>query len=179
LQNNFAAAGFSQAEIDEWLKAWGLFFDYVRKGEGSDRTQLDALTQRLSKNPKLTNDLRKSWLADLQTPVDWKGRNQEVFRYPPDFDPKPLWQHYTGPVLIIFGSMDSLAPVRQSLPAFADVLEKRQNSNSLIVLFPKANHTLLESTTRDDRGLSNLKKYVPGCFDLMTDWLKKRVLVKN
>lgn len=178
LQNNFAAAGFSQAEIDEWLKAWHLFFDYVRSGEGSDRTQLDVLIQKLAQNPKLTDDLRKSWLLDLQTPVDWKGRHQEVFRYPPDFDPMPLWQQYDGPILGVFGSMDSLAPVSH-IPIFAKTLASRKNSDSTIVMLPKGNHTLLESETLNDREVGNLKRYVPGYFDTMSDWLKKRMHVKN
>ncbi len=175
LQNDLRAAGFSPEEINEWLKVWHLFFEYVRAGEGADRKQLDALIQKLGQNKKLTDALRKSWLVDLQTPVDWKSHNQEVFRYPPDFDPVPLWEQYNGPVLGIFGGMDSLTPVQQVLPNFTKALMTRTNSDSTVVVLPKGNHTLLESENVNDRESAKLKRYVPGYFDTMTDWLQKRL----
>lgn len=181
-ENQLRAAGFTRHEIDEWVRACHLLYEHLRAGQGSDRKELDELLLRLQQNPKLTRALRREWfLARPDPKIDWEKRDQWFFLYDPNFDPVPVWEQYEGSVLGIFGELDALTPVKQVVPSFAKALVNRKKTDFTIALFPKAHHILMEMETEtiNDDELPKLKRYVPGYFDLMTDWLMKRVGIKR
>jgi hypothetical protein len=75
----------------------------------------------------------------------------------------------------IFGELDASTPVQQVVPIFEKALASRKNRDYTIRIFPKAHHIILEAETGSDEELPRLKRYVPGYFDMMTGWLRKRV----
>jgi pimeloyl-ACP methyl ester carboxylesterase len=180
LENQFRAAGFTPEEIKQWIEAYHLFYKYLRAGEGSDRNELDSLVNKIEKSPKLTDELRKGWLQDLITPIDWKKRDQWFFLYDVNFDPVPLWGKYEGPVLGVFGELDGETPVQVVVPIFTKALIARRHNDFNIAVFPKAHHIIMEmiTDTINDSELDRLKRYVPGYYDTITDWLLKRVTIK-
>jgi fermentation-respiration switch protein FrsA (DUF1100 family) len=161
------ANGFSQTEIGEVLASRRLLFEFVRTGKTSD---YDATIKKARTNPKL-----KDWLTPLSTEMDRQKRDQWFFALDVDFDPVTQWEKYPGPVLAIFGELDASTPVQQVVPILAKALGKRKNTDFTIKIFPRAHHLILEAKTGSDAELEHLKRYVPGYFDLMTEWLRVRM----
>lgn len=175
-QNNYNTAtemrvrGFSQDEINQVITIWNFFYDVVRAGEGGNGEKLDSAIRQAQQNAKL-----KDWLPPLSSEIDWKKRDQWFLALDIDFNPVPLWEKFDGPVLGIFGELDTSTPVRQVVPIFENALASRKNKDYTIKIFPKAHHIILEAETGSDEELPRLKRYVPGYFDTMTDWLRKRL----
>lgn len=113
-------------------------------------------------------------LPPLSSEVDWKKRDQWYLALDIDFDPVALWERYDGPVLGIFGELDSETPVAQVVPILDKALASRRNTDYAIKVFPKANHNIMEAETGSDSELPRVKRLVPEYFDTMTDWLKPR-----
>jgi pimeloyl-ACP methyl ester carboxylesterase len=180
-QNNYnvaaemRATGFTEAEVTQVLAANDLLYDVVRKGEGGDGSKLDAAIREASQQ----NEKLKDWLPPLSSEIDWKKRDQWFLSLDIDLDPAPLWAKYEGPVLGIFGELDSQTPVQQVVPIMAKALAGRKNTDYAIKVFPKASHNILETETVSDSELPRLKRLVPEFLDTMTDWLRSRVDVRN
>jgi pimeloyl-ACP methyl ester carboxylesterase len=181
LEIDFRNAGFTNDEILEWKKAYRILFGLVQAGPTASTKELDNLVRKLQQNPKLTDDLRKNWFLARPNPkIDWQRRDQWFFLYDPNFDARKLWQNYPGPVLGVFGELDGLDPVSEVAPIFTQVLSARKNTDFTITVFPKAHHILMqmETDTPNDNELPNLKRYVPGYFDTMSDWILRHVTHK-
>jgi len=90
-------------------------------------------------------------------------------------------QQYAGAVLGVFGELDGLDQVSEVTPIFVRTLALRKNTDFTVIVFPKAHHILMEMETDkpNDNELPNLKRYVPGYFDAMSDWLLRHVTVKS
>ena len=157
-------------EMKQVLDANSVFFVHLRAGAGSDGSTLDTMVRGLQENPKL-----KEWLPPLSTEIDWKKRDKWYFLYPIDFDARPLWNEYKGPVLGIFAELDALTQTQRVLPAFTTALVSRTNNDFSITEIPQACHDILEANKIDDSALGELKNFAPYYFDLMTDWLSKRI----
>jgi pimeloyl-ACP methyl ester carboxylesterase len=180
-QNNYNVAtemqaeGFSPDEITEVITANDQLYDVIRAGEGGDGSKLDgALRKALGHNAKL-----KDWLPPLSSEIDWKKRDQWFLALEIDLNPVPLWEKFEGPVLGMFGELDSSTPVQQVVPILGSVLASRKNTDYAIKVFPKANHNIMEAETGSDSELPRLKRLAPGFMDTMTDWLKSRVDIKH
>lgn len=179
-QNNYNVAtelramGVSADEIDQVTTSYNLFYDFIRAGEGGRGEKLDAAVRKLQHNAKL-----KDWLPPLSSEVDWKKRDQWYLALDIDFDPVPLWERYDGPVLGIFGELDSETPAEQVVPILSKALAGRRHTDYAIKVFPRANHNIMEAETGSDSELPRLKRIVPEYFDTMTDWLRSRVNVKE
>ena len=165
------ANGFSPDEINQVIATRNLLFDFVRTGAGE---KYDAAIGKARADARI-----KDWLTPLSSEIDRKKRDQWFLALDIDFDPVPLWEQYEGPVLGIFGELDASTPVRQVVPIFAKALANRKNTDFAIKVFPKAHHIILEAETGSDSELDRLKRYVPGYFDTMTDWVRARVRVKD
>jgi pimeloyl-ACP methyl ester carboxylesterase len=178
-QNNYNMAtemrvrGFSPDEINQVITIWNVFYAVVRAGADGNGEKLDSAVRQAQQNAKL-----KDWLPPLSSEIDWKKRDQWFLALDIDFNPVPLWEKYDGPVLGIFGELDSSTPVRQVVPIFEKALASRKNKDYAIKIFPKAHHIILEAETGSDEELPRLKRYVPGYFDIMTDWIRKLTKVR-
>ena len=175
-------AGFTNDDIAEWKRAYRILYHLVQSGPTASTHELEELVGKLQQNPKLTEELRKNWFLARPNPkIDWEHRDQWFFLYDPNFDARTLWQQYPGPVLGVFGELDGLDPISEVTPIFARTLARRKNTDFAIMVFPKAHHILMEmeSDKPNDNELPNLKRYVPGYFDAMSDWLLRHFTVKS
>lgn len=176
-QNNYniaaemRTAGFSQDDIARTITSWNLFYEVVRAGERGDGSRLDAtIKQAIQQNEKL-----KDWIPSSSTEIDWKKRDQWYLAFDIDLDPAPLWESYDGPVLGIFGELDSSTPVAQVVPIMGRALANRKNTDYAIKVFPHANHNIMFAESGSDSELPKLDRFLPEYFDTMTDWLRSRV----
>jgi len=92
-----------------------------------------------------------------------------------DFDPVPVLEKVNQPVLAIYGGVDKLVWVEESLPILEKALKKGGNKDHTIRVFTKGNHDIYEAELETSKQYARLKGFVPGYFDVMLDWLQKRV----
>jgi pimeloyl-ACP methyl ester carboxylesterase len=168
------AKQISPDDIKQVLDANSVFFEHLRAGAASDGSRLDAMVRRLQENTKI-----KDWLPPLSSEIDWVKRDKWYFLYPIDFDASPFWKQFSRPVLGIFAELDALTQTQRVVSAFATTLGARSNTDFTVTVFPRACHDMLEGQKVDDSALGELKTFAPGYFEVMTDWLSKKVSLKH
>jgi hypothetical protein len=83
------------------------------------------------------------------------------------------------PVLALFGELDKSTPVPQTVLNMERALTKAGNKDFTFKVFPKGIHGLLEGETGVSSEIPRLKRFVPGLFDTMSDWLRKRGFISS
>ncbi len=83
-----------------------------------------------------------------------------------DYDPVPVLERVTQPVLAIFGERDPLVPVQRSVTIFEQALATAGNSNTTIRIFPDADHGI---------EITGTGQFAPGYLETMVDWIWQQV----
>lgn len=161
-----ATGTFSEEQINLTMAALDEFYAVLRRGPQSQAPTYAHLWAQASQNPALVD-----WLPPPLEDIHWQAKDQWFLALEIDFDPLPAWANYGGPVLGIFGALDSSTPVAEVVPLFEAALASRPHAHHTIHVFPQAHHLLLEARTGSDAELETLTRYVAGYFTLMTDWL--------
>jgi uncharacterized protein len=78
-------------------------------------------------------------------------------------------------VLAVYGERDRNAPASPNAVALEQSLRKAGNKNYSIKVFPKANHEFMESNTGFLDESLYLQRYVPGFFDMLSTFDKRRL----
>jgi len=167
-ETEMRVAGIPETEIKDTITALNALYEFVRTGTGAK--EMDDAIKRAQRTVAA-----RDWLPPLSREIDRSKPNHWFTALEIDFDPAPAWAKFSGPVLAIFGELDTSTPTRQVIPVLEKALASRPNSDHTIKVFPKAHHLILEAETGSDEELPRLKRFVPGFFDTMTDWLKARV----
>jgi pimeloyl-ACP methyl ester carboxylesterase len=96
----------------------------------------------------------------------------EYFRRNANLHYNPLeWlEQVKCPVLALFGASDLLLPVDTSVAVFQQFLEKAENRDITIKVFPNAGHLLTDPSTDE---------LAPDYLELIIDWLKQRVQISQ
>ncbi|HKC66407.1 MAG TPA: alpha/beta fold hydrolase [Pyrinomonadaceae bacterium] len=90
-----------------------------------------------------------------------------------NYDPAPVWEKITIPVINVEGELDKNVPVEESLVRMENALIRARNKDYTIKVFPKADHSIMVVS---EQGRPRL---APGYLDFMTEWLLKRVSTKS
>ncbi|HEY6119243.1 MAG TPA: alpha/beta fold hydrolase [Pyrinomonadaceae bacterium] len=168
IEYELRAYGFPEEEIKRSLAYYKLNDDVTRSGEGWDKL-LDAYQQAKARNAE--------WLIEEPQPKDSWFR--QMYRRVMDFDPQPLWEKITCPVLAFFGELDWTVPAVANRTALDNALRRAGNKDYTIIVLPKANHVFLQAETGVRTEYPHLKNFVANYFKTMADWLLKRVNVKT
>ncbi|HVT45303.1 MAG TPA: alpha/beta fold hydrolase [Thermoanaerobaculia bacterium] len=93
------------------------------------------------------------------------------------FEPALILDRLDCPILGLFGDNDRLTPVPETVDSLRRGLEEAGHPDFSLIVFPRANHCLLESESGSLRGgeFPRLKRYVPGVFDTLERWIVNRV----
>jgi pimeloyl-ACP methyl ester carboxylesterase len=162
------AGAFSKTEIAEALALMKLEFDVGRTGQDWERL---AATMQQVKDKKWF-DYVPHFFSDLnELGYYWRT----LYSY----DPALTLQKVSCPVLALFGALDNSTPVPQTIANMQRALKIAGNTNFRYRVFPKGNHGLLESETGYNSEIPKLKRFVPGLFETMTIWLRKRTAVRS
>jgi pimeloyl-ACP methyl ester carboxylesterase len=174
-------------EIEEGLRANGLSEDEIKRAL-EFRRQVNEATQRgeiftdagwakietasrAAQNEKWFPFIRP-WPRGF-----WRWKKYHLMSR---FDPQPVWEKTTVPVLALYGELDRNAPAPRNAATLERYLRKAGNKDFTIIILPKANHYGMEAERGFlDGELSRLKRTVPGFLDGPLQWTLKHVDVKK
>jgi alpha-beta hydrolase superfamily lysophospholipase len=159
-ETKLRAAGFSEEEIRRALEVKKSIEDTART-ESWEKAEASFQKSKSEKwFPYIGVPERNSWFRWWWTLVG-------------NYDPKPLWEKTTIPVINVGGELDKNVPVEESVTRMEGALRKAGNRDFTVKVFPKANHSILVTSE------SGRPRLALGFLDFITDWLLKRVIVKS
>jgi pimeloyl-ACP methyl ester carboxylesterase len=127
--------------------------------------------------PLYDNPVQKKlgFVSALWDETNWKPFSPEAEGF---FDPMPIIEKVTFPVLVFFGEKDTQVDPIQGVEAYKKALTKAGNKNFRIELIPNADHDIIISETgsmaeRRRRSAKEWQNYAPEYLEIMEDWLKK------
>jgi uncharacterized protein len=89
-----------------------------------------------------------------------------------DFDPVPVLQQVSCPVLALFGASDTLVPIADSIVAYAKHLRSLPEGAHGIAVFPGADHGLF--TADPDPDVPRTDQLAPGFLPMVAGFLAER-----
>src|SRR5713226_5133409 len=158
----------SETERAEALAFMKLEFDVGRTGQDWERL---AAEMRQARNKKWF-DYVPHFFSDL-------NEVRYYWRTLYSYDPALALEKVSCPVLALFGALDNTTPVPQTIANMQRALKMAGNRNFTYRVFPKGNHGLLESERGYNNEIPKLKSFVPGLFETMTIWLRKRTSARS
>src|SRR6266478_4174386 len=175
IESNLRRENFSEADITKALVLRQLIHRTILTN-----TEWEKLKAEIdkSKNEKWFPYVRAGWFPSLKIPPDEAAA--KGLRDPLTYDPLPILQKVTVPVLALNGELDEAIPTKQSVPILEGAFRKAGNKDFTVIVLPRAGHNFLE-TDRPYGAEEFVRKtrYVPGYWDTMATWLTKHVKVKK
>jgi len=175
IESNLRRDNFSEADITKALALRQLIHHTILTN-----TEWEKLKAEIdkSKNEKWFPYVRAGWFPSLKIPPD--GATVKGLRDPLTYDPLPILQTVTVPVLALNGELDEAVPTKQSVPILEGAFRKAGNKDFTIIVLPKAGHNFLE-TDRPYGAEEFVRKtrYVSGYWNTLAAWLRKHVKVKK
>ena len=86
-------------------------------------------------------------------------------------EPSEFWRQVPVPSLVIFGGRDRLTPVERSIALFRQAMARAGNQRVEVKLFPEATHDMHEDPTGQINQMTDIQRYQPGYFDLLSNWI--------
>jgi uncharacterized protein len=175
IESNLRRDNFSEADITKTLALRQLIHRTILTNTGWE--DLKAEVDK-SKNEKWFPYARAGWFSSLKIPPD--EATAKGLRDPLTYDPLPILQTVTVPVLALNGELDEAVPTKQSVPILEGAFRKAGNKDFTVMVLPRAGHNFLE-TDRAYGAEEFVRKtrYVPGYWDTMATWLRKHLRVKK
>ena len=130
-----------------------------------------------SKAEKWFGYARVGWFLSMKVPPD--RATLDGLQGPLRYDPFPVLERVTCPVLVINGELDKSVDTKVSVPIMKKALQKARNKQYTIIVLPKANHGLAESVTGYGSEAARNKKYVIEYWNTMAAWLRRHVDARN
>jgi pimeloyl-ACP methyl ester carboxylesterase len=165
LENTFPAYGYTPDEIRDAVAYQSLSFDAMINDDAYERLQAAYQKARESGarwvwKPATKEDLRARWIRPNL-----------------DFDPVPFLEQVKCPVLAFFGENDVLVPPDGNVSIMEAALKKADNKDVTIRILPGVNHNF-QSPGVGPNGFQSSGKTPPGYYDVMIEWLRKRVHIE-
>ena len=175
IESNLRRDNFSEADITRALALRQLIHRTILTNTGWEKLKAEIDS---SKNEKWFSDVRAGWFPSLKIPPDDPAA--KGLRDPLTYDPLPILQTITVPVLTLNGELDEAVPTKKSVPILEGALRKAGNKDFTIIVLPKAGHNFME-TNRPYGAQEFVRKtrYVSGYWDTIADWLRKRLKLRH
>jgi len=158
--------GFSESEIAEAVAYLNLKWEVARTGgEGWDKLQ--TATQNAS---------GKRWLARAQ-PATKLEDIVPSWKLQMGYNPMPALESVKCPVLAVFGELDTLTPVTETIANYRKGLAKAGIKDVTIKVFPNADHALLVWPKPNDQ--VRWPVLAAAYLDTMTNWINEHVAVRK
>lgn len=170
IENDLREQNFSADEITKAVALRRLLNTTILGNNGWET--LRAEIER-SRNERWFGYARVGWILSVTTPPDYP--TLRGLQDPISYDPIPVLERVTIPVLAINGELDRSVNTRVSVPLMEGALRRADNSDSTFLVLPRASHDLMESQTGYNSEWPYLKRYVPGYLKTMTGWLRRHL----
>jgi len=157
-------SAFAHAELAAEDRAAGLeliekYFPFL--GTGVGREEVEAGIAAAAGTP---------WFPyarlDRILPASEEGRR--IWSWVANWDPRPLMERMTQPILILFGGRDTEAPAALSVERWRESLEQAGNQRFTIKLFPEAGHGIRLGHHGDG---GERPPFAEGYHETMDTWL--------
>jgi pimeloyl-ACP methyl ester carboxylesterase len=127
--------------------------------------------------------VQQPWLAPVPPPFRASQLREMAFGQIPEmgYDPCDDLARATAPVLFVIGEDDTNTPGREGAARVEEALRRAGNPDSKVVLIPHAGHFLNETmpisgmSAAEAAGELHCLRFVPGYFEMVTDWVVARV----
>ena len=171
IESNLRRENFSEVDIKKALALRQLIRRTILTNAGWENLKAEI---NKSKDEKWFPYVRAGWFPALKIPPD--EATAKGLRDPLTYDPLPVLQTVTVPVLALNGELDEAVPTSKSVPILEAALRKAGNKDFAVIVLPKAGHNFLE-TDRAYGAEEFVRKtrYVSGYWDTMAIWLRKHV----
>ncbi|MGI9068579.1 MAG: alpha/beta hydrolase family protein [Pyrinomonadaceae bacterium] len=174
VESDLREENFSEEDIAKAIALRRLLNTTILTNTGWDTTKAEI---EKSRNEKWFAYARVGWVLPMNVPPD--SATLKGLRDPISYDPVPVLERVTCPVLVINGELDKSVNTKVSVPVMRAALQKAGNKDFTIVVLPRANHGLAEAKTGYGSEAARVKRYVPGYWDGMAAWLRKHVDLRN
>jgi len=92
-----------------------------------------------------------------------------------EYDPKPILENLSTPMLALFGGLDRIVPPERNVRKMAAALKKAGNKDYKIRVFPGVGHDFQDATTGGRKDYLLRKGYAPEFLNTITRWVLKHV----
>ncbi|MCE5207582.1 MAG: alpha/beta hydrolase [Chloroflexi bacterium] len=172
------ASGATEAEIETSLKMQQRVFDGLIRGQDWEGAKA-AIHQQIADQVNALPETQKQALGNLDQYIETAYQQQidalesAWYRYFLEYDPVPVLEQTTVPVLALFGGLDMQVPADPNAELMEAALRKAGNMDVTIITYPKANHLFQEAETGSPEEYATLKQeFIPGFLDDLTRWIK-------
>jgi pimeloyl-ACP methyl ester carboxylesterase len=167
VESQLRTDGFSEDVIQQAVAFMKLKYEVGRTGR--DWEQLQAVTEKsraekwlpYTNPPRVLEVLRQTWRTQFS------------------YDPLPAFEQITCPVLALWAGKDKLVPTEMSVSIINQSLKKAKNKDYTLLVFPTANHSMIEVETGASGEWSRSNGFAAGYWEMLTNWLLKRLEVKK
>ena len=160
-------AGLSQTEINDALSFQTLRNRFAQTGANWNEYQ--EARQQANGKKWFRFPGTDTWGPVSQDDPYWAAMRRFYF-----YDPAPTLRALKCPILAIFGELDSPNGVKANVAAIKKILQDAGHRDYTVKIYPKGRHNLMEMESTQQK-FARLKRFVPGLFEMMTDWVVKRV----
>jgi pimeloyl-ACP methyl ester carboxylesterase len=127
----FEHAGLSDDDQSAGLGMIEKYFDFMATGEGREALEAGIAA---------ADDAAWFPHARLDRILPSTEEGREIWSWVANWDPRPLMEKMTFPILLLFGEKDTETPAPLSVVRWRESLEKAGNERFTIRLFPEAGH---------------------------------------
>ena len=176
-QLEFLIKDASEEEAERARAQQERLFRVLASGEGWDEfaeTTRQAVLESIEAAPAS----ERAAITDVEVYVDTVVEQQlKAVRRPWyksffEYDPGPVLEQLTLPVLALFGGLDSQVPAIMNATAIKEALTAANNTEFTLSTFPKANHLFQAATTGEIGEYAELEgKFVPGFLEFIEEWV--------
>jgi uncharacterized protein len=161
LVNAMPLRGFTPEEIEKAKAYQDLYHEAMRNDAAYDKL-------RAAYDRARASGARWAW-----DPEPKEVLRRRAIRNFVEFDPVPVLEKVRCPVLAFFGEKDVLVPPEGNAEVMESALKRGGNRDITIKVLPGANHRF-EVAGTGARDFGTTGKSVPGYYDVMIEWIKKR-----
>jgi pimeloyl-ACP methyl ester carboxylesterase len=175
------SGGATDAVAEEAAQKQADLMDAIMTGEGLEEVEAEIRTQTEEAVAQMTDEQRKA-LGDVD---EWLNNavEQQVaalgspwIRFFVSYDPAPVLEKVTAPVLALFGGKDVQVAAESNAAGLEAALEAGGNADVTVQTFPEANHLFQAATTGSPNEYATLEReFVPGFLDTISDTILARV----
>jgi dienelactone hydrolase len=172
IESDMREAGFSESDIAKAKSLRKLLSTTILTNTGWETVKAEV---EKSKAEKWFGYARVGWVLSIKVPPD--SATLEGLQGPIRYDPFPVLEKITCPVLVINGELDKSVDTKVSVPTMKRALQKARNKDYTIIVLPKANHGLAESVTGYGSEGARNKRFVVEYWNTMAAWFRTHVKV--